>query len=174
MFNITNQSSNKGMAPRVRKSPKSSTRKLSSATLTDLSLRNHLSLVALGTDYGVAFHLGTIVRTMFASFYLIDAGFGDGDLSIYTEVDMRLSEIADSCDIGRRYVLGSHAAHATARLLGVYDSQLQVAPLDELILAHQRAERNFQESPERRLSIPALVDRSRSRNRDRKRNFSLT
>ncbi|SIT51377.1 conserved hypothetical protein [Paraburkholderia piptadeniae] len=147
------------MAARVRKIPQTVTGRLSNAALTDLSLRNHLSLNALSSKHGAAFHLGSVVRTMFASFYLFDAGFGDGNLSIYTDADSSLRELATSRNIESSYRLGSHAVQATARLLELYDSQLQTAPLDELIAAHQRAEGNFHASPERRLSIPELVQR---------------
>ncbi|WP_154678052.1 hypothetical protein [Paraburkholderia nodosa] len=147
------------MASRVRKVPQTVTGRLSNATLTDLSLRNHLSLNALSSENGAAFHLGTIVRTMFASFYLFDAGFGDGDLSVYTDADTSLGELATSRSLESSYRLEPHAVQATARLLELYDSQIQTAPLDELISAHARAHGNFQASPEQRLSIPALVQR---------------
>ncbi|TDG03572.1 hypothetical protein E1N52_33635 [Paraburkholderia guartelaensis] len=148
------------MALRVRKTPKNLTCRLSNAALIDLSLRNHLSLLALDSDFGTAFHLGTIIRTMFASFFLFDAGFGDGDASVYTDADQILGELAMNRSIDCRFALGPHAFQATARLLKHYDSQLWAAPLGELIAAHQRSECNFQESPERRLDIPALIQQS--------------
>ncbi|MFM0327963.1 hypothetical protein PQR16_36865, partial [Caballeronia glebae] len=65
---------------------------LSTASLIDLSLRNHICFSALRTEHGTAFHLGTIVRTLFASYFLLDAGFGVGELSLFTEVDLKLGE----------------------------------------------------------------------------------
>lgn len=147
------------MALRVRKAEQTPTGRLSTAALIDLSLRNYLSLNALGSGYGVAMHLGTLVRTMFASFYLFDAGFGVTHPSIYSDADMWLGELAISRNLESGYRLGPHAVQATARLLELYESQLRTAPLDELVEAHQRAQANFQAPPERRMSMAALVQR---------------
>jgi hypothetical protein len=154
------------MALRVRNIPHRTAIRLSTAVLIDLSLRNHLCLSVLQTEHGTAFHLGTIVRTMFASFYLFDAGFGDGDLSTFTEADILLGELAMSRSLESSYRLRSHAVQPTARLLALYDNQLQTAPLVELVSAHQRAERNFHASSDVRLSIPVLIQRFQKRQRD--------
>lgn len=151
------------MALRVRNTTQRVAVRLSAAAIIDLSLRNHLCFSALRTEHGTAFHLGVIVRTMFASFYLFDAGFGNEDLSIYTEADLNLGELAMSRSLESRYSLKSNAVQPTARLLALYDHQLHTAPLDALAAAHQRAECNFNASPEGRLSIPALVQRSQRR-----------
>ena len=162
------------MALRVQAISQPVKRRLSDAALVDLSLRNHLSLSALRSEHGSAFHLGTIVRTMFASFYLFDAGFGDGNLSIYIDTDRSLGELAMSRSLESTYSLGPHAFEATVRLLELYDSQLRTASFEELIAAHQRAECNFHASPERRLCIPALVQQSRQRQgRDRSMNSAM-
>lgn len=144
-----------------RKNAQMAKAKLSDAAFIDLSLRNHLSLYALRSEHGAAFHLGTIIRAMFASFYLFDAGFGEGKLSIYTDADISLCELATSRSPGARYGLGPQAIQATAQLLELYDTQLRTTPLDELIAAHQCAERNFKASSDARLSIPVLVQRCR-------------
>ncbi|SEK12304.1 hypothetical protein SAMN05192539_105712 [Paraburkholderia diazotrophica] len=60
-------------------------------------------------EYGSAFHLGTIVRTLFVSFYLFVAGYGDGNLADYSKADLRLSELAMARNVGARYRLGAHA-----------------------------------------------------------------
>jgi len=96
---------------------------------------------------------------MFASFYLFDAGFGVGHPSIYAEADAWLGELANSRNVESGYRLGPLAVQATARLLELYESQLQTAPIDKLIEAHQQAQDNFQAPLERRSSIPALVQR---------------
>jgi len=155
------------MALRVQKTSQQMAAKLSTATFVDRSLRNHLCFMALHTEYGTAFHLGMIVRTMFASFFLFDSGFGDADLSIYSEADLNLGKLAASRGIESPYSLESHAVQPTARLLALYDNQLQTAPLGELVMAHQRAERNFQAVPEKRLSISTLVQRCQRRLQDR-------
>jgi hypothetical protein len=134
---------------------------LSTTALIDVSLRNHLCLLALRTEYGCGFHMGTIVRTMFASFFLFDAGFGKGEISTFSEVDLHLGEAVTSARKERPWTLQAKAVEPTTKLLKLYDSQLQTAPLTELVKAHQRAEQNFQAAPEVRLSIAALVQRSK-------------
>ncbi|MFM0212358.1 hypothetical protein PQQ96_33750 [Paraburkholderia sediminicola] len=149
------------MASFICTAPRAQAIELSTATLVDLSLRNHLCFFSLRTEHGTAFHLGTIVRTMFASFFLLEAGFGIGEMSLFPEVDIKLGEAVLSMSPERPWNLTANAIEPTARLLRLYDSQLQTAPLTELVAAHQRAERNFQTPPHERLSIAALVQRSR-------------
>jgi hypothetical protein len=144
------------------KAPAKPTR-VNKAALMELSLRNHLCLFVLGTEHGTAIHLGTIVRTMFDSFFLFDKGFGTGEASIYTDVDRHLGELAMSASADRTWRLSSDAVSAIARLLALFDSQLQIAPVDDIVAAHRRSEANFQAASEQRLSIAALVQRS-SRN----------
>ncbi|BAO88982.1 uncharacterized protein BRPE67_BCDS10680 [Caballeronia cordobensis] len=108
--------------------------------------------------------MGAIVRTMFASFYLYDAGFGDADLSLFSEVDHCLGESVSS-DLDAPWNLRSNAIPPTARLLALYDNQLQTTPIRELMTGHQQAEENFRSPPQKRLSIAALVQRSQRKNR---------
>lgn len=133
---------------------------LSNAAFVDLSLRNHLCFFALETEHGTAFHLGTIVRTMFASFFLFEAGFGAAELTLFTEADIQLGETVLSSRPGRPWNLAGDAVKSTADLLRLYDSQLQSAPLTVLVDAHRLAERNFQAAPNERMSIAALVERA--------------
>lgn len=149
------------MAPSICIAPRAHTIELSTATLVDLSLRNHLCFFSLRTEHGTAYHLGTIVRTMFASFFLFEAGFGISEMSLFSEVDIKLGEAILSKHPERPWSLKANALEPTARLLRLYDSQLQTAPLIELVAAHQRAELNFQAPPHERLSIAALVQRSK-------------
>jgi hypothetical protein len=154
------------MAMPIRFPPQRPTAELSTATLVDLSLRNHLCFLAMRTEHGSAFHLGTIVRTMFASFFLFDAGFGTGEISTFTQADLHLGEAAESLRPDRPWSLRASAVEPTAKLLQLYDNQLQTAPLVELVKAHQCAERNFKAPCDERLSIAALVQRTRREARE--------
>ncbi|SAK53994.1 Fis family transcriptional regulator [Caballeronia calidae] len=136
---------------------------LSSAALVELSLRNHVCFSLLRTEHGMAFHLGTIVRTMFASFFLFEAGLGKGEMNTFTEVDMTLGEVALRVHANGPCSLSLEAVNSTAKLLKLYDSQLQSSSLKAVIEAHQRAEQNFRKPTHERLSIAALVQRSRRR-----------
>jgi hypothetical protein len=149
------------MALPISLRPQAKTTRVNTAAILELSLRNHLCLFALQTEHGTAFHLGAIVRTMFESFFLFDAGFGKGDVATYTEVDLKLGEVIMSVSPDRPWSLGSEAVSPVARLLGLVDSQLQTAPVNEIVAAHRRAEANFQAPSEQRLSIAALVQRSK-------------
>ncbi|WP_061172410.1 hypothetical protein [Caballeronia hypogeia] len=133
---------------------------LSTAALVELSLRNHLCFSALRTEHGTAFHLGTIVRTMFASYFLFDAGFGVGDVSMFTEVDLKLGETVLSARPELPWSLTATAIAPVEALLRLYDSQLQTAPVRDLLIAHRRAEQNLQVPAQEQLSIAALVQRS--------------
>jgi hypothetical protein len=140
-----------------------------------MSLRNHLCFSALRTEHGTAFHLGTIVRTMFASYFLFDAGFGIGDLSTFAEVDLRLGETLLNAQPQRPWSLTAAAITPVSSLLKLYDSQLQTAPVNDLLIAHKRAERNFQAPLQEQLSIAALIQRSvRKTTTQAKQNASRT
>ncbi|MGF6641718.1 hypothetical protein [Paraburkholderia sp. MM6662-R1] len=136
-------------------------RRINRAALMELSLRNYLCLFALQTEHGTAFHVGTIVRTMFDSFFLFDAGFGEGDLATYTAVDLKLGEVVLSFFPGRPWRLSSDAVLSVARLLNLFDNPLQTAPVSEIVTAHRLAEANFQAPSDKRLSIAALVQSSK-------------
>jgi hypothetical protein len=133
----------------------------STSACVELSLRNHLCFHALLTEYGLAFHFGSIVRTMFASFFLFDAGLGNDELSLFTEVDLALGEAVLSSLHDKPWSLSESAIGPIKRLLALYDSQLRTAPISELAAAHKRAEGNFQAPAHERLSIAALVQRSK-------------
>jgi hypothetical protein len=135
--------------------------RLSSADFIELSLRNHLCLVALCTEHRAPFHLGTIVQTMFDSFFLFEAGFGRADVSTYTDVDLQLSAAASAIRSGLVQGPNADAVKPISRLLMLFDSQLQVAPIAEIVSAHKKAKTNFLASPEQQQSIATLVQRSK-------------
>jgi hypothetical protein len=148
------------MASPFRSEPQAKLVTTHTAALVELSLRNHLCFLALRTEHGTAFHLGTIVRTMFNSFFLFDAGFGTGKVSTFTDADLALGEIVSSGGPNRRWSVNASAATPIAQLLRLFDSQLQTTPVNEIVAANRRAEANFKAPLEQRLSIPELVQRS--------------
>lgn len=102
--------------------------------------------------------MGSIVKTMFSSFFLFEAGFGKGDVSIFLQADEGLGASLSS-SLDSPWSLHSSAIKPLVRLLELYDSQLQTTPVCELVVAHQRATKNFNALPHERLSISALVQR---------------
>jgi hypothetical protein len=131
--------------------------KLSRAGFVKISLKNHLCLLALRKGCGFNFHLGTIVRTVFESFFLAQNGYGTQDLSIYQNVGEQLGDIAEATMQGTLRTLNAQAGRAIGELLAVYDRQLESAPIGQLVSAHERAEENFNASPDERKSINTLV-----------------
>jgi hypothetical protein len=146
------------------RSPKLTTRS-TTASLIELSLRNHLCFFALRTEHGQSFHLGTIVRAMFDSFFLYDAGYGQGDATTFIEADLKLGETVLSFRPSQPCSLRADAIEPIVRLLRLFDNQLQTAPVDEIVKAHRLAEANFQASNEQRLTISALLQRSKRNSR---------
>ncbi|WP_143189211.1 hypothetical protein [Paraburkholderia lycopersici] len=127
----------------------------------DESLRLHLCFFALRTAHGRAFHLGTIVRTMFASFYLYEAGYGSGDASIFSEADEKFVSISLESKLDGPFSLRADAESPTARLLELYDRQLETAPVASLVDAHRRAQMNLRAAPQEQLTIGALIARAK-------------
>lgn len=160
------------MASPFQNRPRSQANLVSTAAVTELSLRNHLCFLALRTGHGMPFHLGTIIRTMFDSFFLFDAGFGQSEITTYTDVDLALGKTVSLACPDQPWKLSTEATEPIAWLLRLFDNQLQTAPRQEIVAAHRRAEANFQAASEHRLPIPALVQRSR-RNANRVSSYTL-
>ena len=130
--------------------------------LIDDSLRNHLCFLALRTENGKAFHLGTLVRTMFASYYLLEAGYGVGETEIFTDADEIFTSIAVRTPLDAPFTLHADAVLPTAKLLELYDKQLQIAPVLSLVHAHQKVKMNLGAAPHEQLSIAALIQRAKA------------
>jgi hypothetical protein len=130
-----------------------------SGALVDLTLRNFLCAVALREGHGKPFHVGTLVIALFDSFYLFDLGFGQTDVTLFSEVDLCLGRIVLSASDTNRWEFTTETNRAVWRLLALFDSQLSAAPVVTILLAHRSSEANFNAQPEHRLSIPALIER---------------
>ncbi|PRZ55864.1 hypothetical protein BX589_10259 [Paraburkholderia fungorum] len=131
--------------------------KLSQTGFVKISLKNHLCLVALRDGCAENFHLGTIVRTAFESFFLARSGFGTLDLAIYAEVGDRLAEFHAVSSRRENVQLSPDSALIVGRLLAVFDKQLLGAPLNILLSAYEQAENNFNAKLEERKSLNSLV-----------------
>jgi len=131
--------------------------KLSHAGFVKISLKNHLCLLALREGCGQSFHLGTIVRTAFESFFLAQKGLGTLDLAVYAKVGDHLAEFHASSARRGSVELRREAAHVMGQLLAVFDIQLLSAPLNVLLAAYQQAETNFNAAPHERKSLNSLV-----------------
>ncbi|ABO59560.1 hypothetical protein Bcep1808_6671 (plasmid) [Burkholderia vietnamiensis G4] len=136
--------------------------RLSPTSLVHISLRNHLCVVALRSQYGRAFHLGTLVRTMFECFYLYEAGYGDADPAVFSRADAELGSLSLLALEQNRYFLSEPGFRAAVSLLELYDRQLQHTPLQSLIKACEKADRNFRAEETKRMPMEALVQRLRS------------
>lgn len=130
---------------------------LTRAGFVKISLKNHLCLLALRKGCGSNYHLGTLVRTVFESFFLAQSGYGTTDLSVYPEVGEKLAQFTASCTKGKLRKLSVEASRVVGALLAIYDRQLEHAPLGLLVSAHDRAEENFSAAPSERKSLNTLV-----------------
>ncbi|MGF6546715.1 hypothetical protein [Paraburkholderia youngii] len=133
------------------------------AAFIQISLRNHLCVVALRSPHGKAFHLGTIVRTMFESFYLYEAGFGIEDVALFAAVDRQLCKLSLEAVESASYFLDDDAYSATNELLSLYDRQIKHAPLGAIVDAHSKCKLNFEADESKRMSIAQLVRRLQAR-----------
>jgi hypothetical protein len=138
---------------------------LPTSALVEESLRNHLCFCALRTEHGKAFHLGTIVRTMFASFYLFEAGYGLCEAAVFSDAEEKFVTVALETRLDASFSLRADAVRPTARLLELYDRQLQIAPISSLIELHRKADLNLRAAPHERLSIAALLQRANAASR---------
>lgn len=138
---------------------------LPTSAFVEESLGNHLCFCALRTEHGKAFHLRAIVRTMFAAFYLFEAGYGLCETAVFSDADEKFVSVALETRLDAPFSLRADVVRPTARLLELYDRQLQIAPMSSLIESHRKADSNLRAAPHERLCIAALLQRASTASR---------
>lgn len=71
----------------------------------EISLVNHLSFAACRSGAGSAYLFNELIRLVYLSFYVQDAGFGGTDLMIYARVEAAIERSLERAESGRAWML---------------------------------------------------------------------
>ncbi|SAL86055.1 Fis family transcriptional regulator [Caballeronia arvi] len=107
----------------------------------EISLVNHLSFAACRSGAGSAYLFNELIRLVYLSFYVQDAGFGDTDLMIYASVEAAVERSLERAESGRAWMLDAEDLPLFEAVLRESDRQLAHAPRHVHIGARERLER---------------------------------
>jgi hypothetical protein len=107
----------------------------------EISLANHLGFVACRSGAGSAYLFNELIRLVYLSFYVQDAGFGDTDLMIYARVEAAIERGLERAESGRAWMLDAEDLPLFEAVLRESDRQLVHAPRHIHIGARERLER---------------------------------
>jgi hypothetical protein len=107
----------------------------------EIALVNHLSFAACRSGAGSAYLFNELIRLVYLSFYVQDAGFGDTDLMIYARVEAAIERSLERAESGRAWMLDADDLPLFEAVLRESDRQLVHAPRHIHIGARERLER---------------------------------
>jgi hypothetical protein len=120
--------------------------------VTDTSLANHLSLVACRKRQGNAHLVNELIRLVYLTFYLQEAGFGNADMGLYVRAEVGVEEAGLRGVREGAWYVTDDLAMVLEEVLATHDRQLETAPLWQVIDARERLIRFVQ--GDRRSPIP--------------------
>ena len=105
---------------------------------SEQSLTHHLALVACRSGHGNGHLINELMRTVYLGWFLQRAGYGG-----CPEEQFRIAELAVEATLARAHECGEwrlpdEAITDFEVLLALYDSQLAIAPLHEVLAAEQK------------------------------------
>ncbi|MFL9869880.1 hypothetical protein PQR67_37445 [Paraburkholderia fungorum] len=111
---------------------------LDRAAASEQSLAHHLALVACRSGHGNGHLINALMRVVYLGWFLQRAGYGN-----CPEEQFRIAELAVETTLARvreygEWRLPDEAIADFEVLLALYDSQLAIAPLHEVLAAEQK------------------------------------
>ncbi|WP_235024828.1 hypothetical protein [Caballeronia arvi] len=100
-----------------------------------------MSFAACRSGAGSAYLFNELIRLVYLSFYVQDAGFGDTDLMIYASVEAAVERSLERAESGRAWMLDAEDLPLFEAVLRESDRQLAHAPRHVHIGARERLER---------------------------------
>jgi hypothetical protein len=106
-----------------------------------MALANHLSFVACRDGAGTAYLFNELIRLVYITFYVQDAGFGDTDLIVYAQAEGALERSMQHAESERVWRLDSSHLPLFEAVLRESDRQLASAPRHAHLGARERLDR---------------------------------
>ncbi|HDR8949537.1 MULTISPECIES: hypothetical protein [Burkholderia] len=114
---------------------------LSARAARDLSLANHLTFVACKQGAGNPYLLNELIRFVYLTFYVQEAGYGDTALIVYSRAEAALERCMTRAERDGVCQLDADDSPHFEAVLCQADRQIECAPLHYLIEARERLER---------------------------------
>jgi hypothetical protein len=114
---------------------------LSAAAAQTIALANHMGFVACRDGAGTAYLFNELIRLVYVTFYVQDAGFGDTDPLVYARAEAALERSLQRAENERVWVLDSSDLPLFEAVLRESDRQLASAPRYAHLDARERLER---------------------------------
>ncbi len=107
----------------------------------ELSLAQHLTWAACKGKAGSAYLINELVRLVYLTYYVQDAGYGDTDVVVYAHAEAALERCLQRAERERVWRLEPDDAPLFEAILREADSQLERAPRYVHVDARERLER---------------------------------
>lgn len=107
-------------------------------------MRHHLALAALKAGGGNAHLLTDLIRVVYITWYLQQAGFGATDPGLYGDAERALVRCAVGAAEKNVWQLDHVDVPVLERMLALHDWQLERAPLGAMVEVQKRLTRFFQ------------------------------
>ncbi len=134
---------------------------LSASSAREVSLANHLTFAACKRD-GSAHLVNELIRLVYVTFYVQEAGYGETDLIVYSRAEAALERCLGRAESGGVWQIEPQDAGLFEEILRQADRQLERAPCHRLFEARERVERFARSSRQSPLpSLPPEVDPTR-------------
>lgn len=114
---------------------------LPEAAARELALANHLRFVACKGATGSAFLINELIRLVYLTFYVQDAGYGDTDLLVFARAEAALERCLTRAGRDGAWQLAPEDGPLFEEILRQADWQLERAPRHCLFDACDRLER---------------------------------
>ncbi|HKR41997.1 MAG TPA: hypothetical protein VJU59_20390 [Paraburkholderia sp.] len=124
-------------------------------TARNLSLVNHLIFVVCKKNSGNAYHLREMIRLVYLTFYLQEAGYGNIDLLDYARAEAALERCLTRAESEDAWQLDPNDNSLFEMILRQSDRQIKMAPCHRIVEARERLARFARSSRDSPLPKPA-------------------
>jgi hypothetical protein len=136
---------------------------MSRQAVADASLTNHLALAACRKNQGSAYLLNELVRALYLTYYLQQAGFGNADPGLYRRAEAGFEEAGNRALREEVWGVTDEVAMILEQVLAIHDQQLASAALWHIVDARERLLR-FAQSDRRSPISDTESDRQNGKN----------
>lgn len=109
--------------------------------VSDISLANHLALAVCRKGQGNAHLLNELIRVVYLTYYLQDAGFGNAPVDLYRRAEAELDQAVDRAQYDGVWQVSAEVASMLEEILAIHDQQLTAAATRHVMEANARFSR---------------------------------
>lgn len=114
---------------------------LARSSAAEVSLANHLALVACKGSGGSAYLVNELVRLVYVTYYVQEAGYGETDLLAYSRAEAALNRCHSRAETAGIWRIDPPDVPLFEEILRQADRQLERVPCHHLLDARERVEK---------------------------------